>query len=679
MPTSRWSSEFRPRLRTSLNSTYFGSYGANLLTYTFPLMLVAALACIYAHLVDRKSAAKQRKGYGKGRGRPSWWNRPFIVKGPLGTVSAAELAFALMLLALLIWIFTNYLANGLPKITTASARRYNLQLWQVKLWSISIWLAFVGVLCTALLFIPVSRGSEILKVAGLSFEESVRYHIWLGHTAMATFTIHGLFYVIIWASNNDLHEMLTWVRVGTSNVAGELALLFGLALWVTTLPYIRRKMFELFFYTHQLYVLFVVFYVFHVGASHFYMFLPGIYLFMVDRFLRFLQSRRPTKLLCARLLPCHVVELSFSKRRGLHYNPMSTVFINIPSISALQWHPFSVTSASSLEEDRLTVAIKSEGGWSEALYQKLSSKSFAEDRIEVSVEGPYGPPSIDYLRHDVLVMISGGVGITPFFSIIRHIIAQNAKKPRLLLVCAFKSSAELRLLDLLLPVSPTAANFSTLDLQVEAYVTREKDPQTDQTEMQTIWFKPSQSDAPISWALGSKYNWLWRGAVISASFLLFLVVFGVFTRFYTYPKESQSTNYQYPTWLRAFFMLIFMFMSIVIVSTIATIWIRRKEAKEGGQIQSLEMQTATGTPGQVMHNAEKELESFPHQSIVQSTTVHSTYGGRPDFQKILAQFQGESDVRVMVCGPDKMREDVAGICSSPVANNLHFHCVNFDF
>ncbi|KAF3771679.1 hypothetical protein EJ110_NYTH58058 [Nymphaea thermarum] len=86
------------------------------------------------------------------------------------------------------------------------SRRIKLR-WQLKLRKVSVWLAFVGVLCTALLFIPVSRGSAILKVAGLSFEENIRYHIWLGHMAMAVFIIHGLFYVIIWASKNNLHEV----------------------------------------------------------------------------------------------------------------------------------------------------------------------------------------------------------------------------------------------------------------------------------------------------------------------------------------------------------------------------------------------------------------------------------------------------------------------------------------
>ncbi|KAF3780687.1 Ferric reduction oxidase 4, partial [Nymphaea thermarum] len=468
-----------------------------------------------------------------------------------------------------------------------------------------------GVLCTALLFIPVSRGSAILKVAGLSFKESIRYHIWLGHTAMAVFTIHGLLYVIIWASNNNLHEhdhvpCRCWYGRGwTSNVAGELSWLCGLSLWVTPLPYIRRKMFELFFYTHQLYVLFVFFYVLHVCASHFYMFLPRLYLLMVDRFLCFLQSQQPVRLLCTRVLPCHVVELTFSKRLGLHYNPMSTVFINIPSISTLQWHPFSVTSDSSLEEVEPTVFIKSEGSWS-----KLSIKSYRPKMLQ----------SIDLKSQlkDLMfvIFLLRGRKHQGCFSFVRSRAQWN-------FTCLISYS----LFPLLLQ------KFSSLELQVEAYVTREKEPQTAQIEAQTIWFKPSQSDALVSWAVGSNCNWLWRGAVILASFSLFLVIFGVLTRFYTYPRESKSqSHYQYPTWLRAFFMMLFMFMSIVLVSTVATISIRRKEAKEGGQIQNLEMQTPTRTPRQLTYKAKKELERFPHQSVVQSTNVQYTYGARPDFR-----------------------------------------------
>lgn len=107
-----------------------------------------------------------------------------------------------------------------------------------------------------------------------------------------------------------------WGTHHVSNVAGEIALVFGLIMWATTFSRIRRKMFELFFYAHQLYVLFLVLYLLHIGISAFCLILPGIYLFILDRYLRFLQSRQNVRLLSARLLPSETIELTFSKIPG---------------------------------------------------------------------------------------------------------------------------------------------------------------------------------------------------------------------------------------------------------------------------------------------------------------------------------------------------------------------------
>lgn len=122
--------------------------------------------------------------------------------------------------------------------------------------------------------------------------------------------------MIYWAMTNQMVEMLEWSKTWVSNVAGEIAIVIALAMWVTSFPRIRRKMFELFFYTHHLYTLYIVFYVLHVGDFYFCMILPGIFLFLIDRFLRFLQSRQRSRLISARLLPCGIVELNFLKNPG---------------------------------------------------------------------------------------------------------------------------------------------------------------------------------------------------------------------------------------------------------------------------------------------------------------------------------------------------------------------------
>lgn len=83
-------------------------------------------------------------------------------------------------------------------------------------------------------------------------------------------------------------------------------------MWVAVLPRIRRQKFELFFYTHQLY------FVFLACVAFFAIILPGVSLFLIDRSLRFFQSRQKARLVSARLLllPCETVELNFSKSPG---------------------------------------------------------------------------------------------------------------------------------------------------------------------------------------------------------------------------------------------------------------------------------------------------------------------------------------------------------------------------
>jgi ferric-chelate reductase len=110
--------------------------------------------------------------------------------------------------------------------------------------------------------------------------------------------------------------MVKWDKTGISNVAGELSLVAGLAMWLTTFPRIRRKFFELFLYTHNLYILFMIFFILHVGISYACIMLPGFYLFAIDRYLRLLQSQQRVRVISARILPCQSLELNLAKSPG---------------------------------------------------------------------------------------------------------------------------------------------------------------------------------------------------------------------------------------------------------------------------------------------------------------------------------------------------------------------------
>ncbi|KAL0317820.1 UNVERIFIED_CONTAM: Ferric reduction oxidase 4 [Sesamum angustifolium] len=602
LPTKTYKNSWTPKLNEKLNSTYFREQGTNLLLFSFPLMLIAALGSIYLHLEKKSNSESSKTNY-------RFLRRPAMVMAPLGIVNAVELTFAAMFIALLIWSLANYL-------------------WQAKFRSVSLRLGYIGNTCWAFLFFPVTRGSSILPLVGLTSESSIKYHIWLGHVSTVLFAAHSIGFIIYWwAMTDQMYLMLQWSSTYLSNVAGVIAFVLSLGMWVTSFDCVRRKLFEVFFYTHHLYILYVVFYMLHVGVAYLCMILPGIFLFLIDRYLRFLQSRQRTRLVSARLLPDGSTELTFAKNPELSYNRTSTLFVHVPRLCKLQWHPFTITSSSNLETDKLSVVIKSQGSWTQKLYKQLSSSL---DHLEVSTEGPYGPASSHFLSREALVMISGGSGITPFISIIREIIFRstesNGKVPKVLLITAFKNTADLTMLDLLLPLSGTSFD-SKLQLQIEAYITQEHERPLENAKKQieTKLFKPNPSDSPISEALG-KNSWLWLGAIISSSFVMFLILLGFVT----------------PT--SAIFL-----------------WQKRKISAEGKQIQNVDLPTPTMSPSSWLCGSDRELESLPTQSLVQSTNVH--FGARPDLRRILFD-RKESDVGVLVCGPKSMRHEVAKICAS---------------
>lgn len=667
LPTSAYTQKWVSKLDTRLKSTYFGSQGPNLLLFTFPMMFVAALGCVYLHFQEKLNYSSS-KSIGT---RWGFWKKPVLVMAPIGIVTAMELAFAAMFTALLVWSLTNYLHFSFGHLYYYGHRQGE-KVWQTKLRSISLRLGYIGNICWAFLFFPVTRGSSILPLVGLTSESSIRYHIWLGHLSMVLFSAHTVGFIIYWVITHQTALLLEWSSMWVSNVAGEIAIIFALAIWVTSLPRVRRKMFEVFFYTHHLYILYIFFYVLHVGAAYFCMILPGVFLFVIDRYLRLLQSRRRAKLDSARTLSCGTLELSFAKCPGLTYNPTSILFINVPSISKLQWHPFTITSNSSLEADKLSIIVKSEGSWSQKLYKELSSSL---DHLEVSVEGPYGPSSSHFLRHDSLVMVSGGSGIAPFISIIREILFQGSKQkteiPSILLVCAFRNSADLAMLELLLPISVNPTEISqNIKLQIEAYVTREEgQPKTDQNT-QTIWFKPGPFDSPITAAIGPN-SWLWLGAIITSSFFMFLLLLGIITRYHIYPIDH-NTDMIYHFSYKCLWDMFLVCACSFTVATAGFVWHKRANAVEMKKIQNMEVRTPSASPGPV----DRELESFPKQLFIEASNVH--FGARPDLKRILLECK-ESDVGVLVCGPRKMRHEVAKICSSGLANNLHFEAISFNW
>ena len=127
--------------------------------------------------------------------------------------------------------------------------------------------------------------------------------------------------------SNCLMQMFQWVELGVSHFPGVISLAAGLLMWMTSLHPVRKKKFELFFYAHQLYVIFIVFLALHVGHFLFCVSVGGIFLFILDRFLRFCQSRKTIDIISIKCLSCGTVELVLSKPASNTNSPQICSFL----------------------------------------------------------------------------------------------------------------------------------------------------------------------------------------------------------------------------------------------------------------------------------------------------------------------------------------------------------------
>uniref|UniRef100_A0A7N0UC83 Ferric reductase NAD binding domain-containing protein n=1 Tax=Kalanchoe fedtschenkoi TaxID=63787 RepID=A0A7N0UC83_KALFE len=309
--------------------------------------------------------------------------------------------------------------------------------------------------------------------------------------------------------------------------------------------------------------------------------------------------------------------------------------------------------------------------------------------------GGISPADFLFDRHETLVMVSGGSGITPFMSVIRGLVhaSSNAQKtPKvvfspspiptlvrypdriIVLICAFKSSSDLAVLELLLPLSATCpATFANLDIRIEAYVTREREPSTESSKVvSTIWFKPKKSDTAISPTLGPN-SWLFLAVIISSSFVMSLILIGFLTRYLIYPTDK-NTDKIYSNSLKTLIYMASFCSSIVFAASAAFMWSKRRCDRDASQVNH------TVTLPDSAHGScrnDTVLESQPEKSLARVTNVR--YGARPDLRRILSERGDGSSTGVLVCGPKEMQRDVASVCSAASAANIHLEFISFSW
>ncbi|KAL5704775.1 ferric-chelate reductase (NADH) [Ranunculus cassubicifolius] len=648
------------------SGTLFGTAGSTFLLFSAPVFMITFLAIAYVNLIastaqdihDHEKKKRKFKGF-------RLWTFPVLVDGPFGIVSAAEFIGILVFIIYILWSMYAFTIQNLH-LVSKSDHRMKKSILFLELSGLRF--GTIGLYCLAFLFLPVARGSFLLRLIDIPFEHATRYHVWLGHLTMWMFTLHGAFYSLAWARDGRLiHEMLQWKNTGIANLAGVISLLAGLLMWVTSLHLVRRCYFELFFYTHQLYVVFAVFFALHVGDVLYSIAAAGMFLYLLDRFLRFCQSRKSVDILSATYLPCGTLELVLSKPKNMRYNALSFVFLQVRELSWLQWHPLSVSSSPLDGRHHITFLIKVLGDWTRTLRDNIVSKPLdppkdlplqPQPKITASVEGPYGHESAYHLTYENLILVAGGIGIAPFLAILRdilHNIAQNnpCMPAKVLIVWAVKKTKELCLLSSIDIESLCPSYSSKLHLEIQIYVTQESDPPLEDgkicKKLNSAYF-PIANNSCVSGLVGTGNN-IWSGTYVIFSTIGLIIFMALVDKFYIVPFGIKFG------WVTGLVFVACMVASVITFGAFVIflwyLWEKRESKNEkcGGfdskteEVKVDEPMTSTAANQTTLDNS--------------STT---RYGCRPNFQEIFSSVSdrwGHVDVGVVVCGPPTLQSTVA--------------------
>jgi len=106
------------------------------------------------------------------------------------------------------------------------------------------------------------------------------------------------------------------------------------------------------------------------------------------------------------------------------YKAGQYLFVNFPSLSLLEWHPFSVSSGP--DERILEFHIKGLGDHT----QKLIAAAMKKEQMWVRTDGPYVNLKLNYRRCPVLILVAGGIGFTPMLGIIKDMFRAGDLDPR---------------------------------------------------------------------------------------------------------------------------------------------------------------------------------------------------------------------------------------------------------
>lgn len=268
----------------------------------------------------------------------------------------------------------------------------------------------------SLLLLPLTkRFSPLLLLLNVSYERAVMFHRWLARFCFAVVMIHGPGMIYYEAD----------LSVGSQDLYGFIAFLCIMILFVTTMPWVRRHLYELFSKIHAM--LFPLIYI--MAFLHYkpmslltWLIVPGAF-YVIDWLMRILTMRHGS-ITSIKEVSKGVVEVSVRLSREMQFSePAQFTYLWIPAAAIFQYHPFSV-AAVSMDGTEVYYYIRALGPYTRSLLS-LSGVAGTSRPQTALIDGPYGSLSIPIQQYTDVLLICGGIGITPMLSCLLWLLRNN--------------------------------------------------------------------------------------------------------------------------------------------------------------------------------------------------------------------------------------------------------------
>ncbi|MCA0891825.1 ferric reductase-like transmembrane domain-containing protein [Microbulbifer agarilyticus] len=222
-------------------------------------------------------------------------------------------------------------------------------------------------------------------------------------------------------ANQPLLENLFSTTVGLTGVAISACLLL---MWRSAQR--RKTDYERFVLTHLLYAPFIVAILIH--APNFWLwFTPVAILLLIDALIRFFFRYKRVEITDLKPLSERVTQVKFKRGKHFKFVPGDYIRIRIPAISRWEWHPFTLSAAP--ESNRIDIHVRHAGNWTAALNNLANKRHKGRQKWTAYIDGPYAAPTSGFYRAPVAVLIAGGIGVTPFASVIHSFLKSARTTP----------------------------------------------------------------------------------------------------------------------------------------------------------------------------------------------------------------------------------------------------------